>query len=213
MIFRNRIEAGQKLASLLSGGPGALVLAIPRGGVIVAREVARALGAPLDVIVPRKLGAPHNPELGIGAVGPDGATVLDERLVRALGVTEEYVTAEVERQLEEIRRREKAYRAERPPLEVAGRTCIVVDDGIATGGTARAAVRSLKNMGAARVVLAVPVAPAESVPVLREDADEVVVAETPEPFRAVGQWYVHFEQVTDQEVIAALANLHRLAGE
>lgn len=180
------------------------MLGIPRGGVVVAAEVARATLGTLDVIVPRKLGAPINPELGIGAVAPDGTTVLDERLVDVLGVTDEYVAAEVARQINEIHRRLAIYRAGRPPLEVEGEECIAVDDGVATGGTAEVALRSLKAQGARSVTLAVPVAPEESLERLGQVADEVVCLETPEPFAAVGQWYARFPQVSDDEVLAAL---------
>lgn len=189
---------------MLTASPGALVLGIPRGGVIVAAEVATAIGGRLDVVVPRKLGAPANPELGIGAVAEDGTTVLDERLVRLLGVSEEYLTREVALQISEIHRRVALYRRGREPLQVAGSRCIVVDDGIATGGTAEVAVRSLKRRAAEAVVLAVPVAPAESLERLAGLADEVVCLATPEPFSSVGQWYVRFPQVSDEEVLAVL---------
>jgi putative phosphoribosyl transferase len=201
VIFSDRREAGRKLGETLGERPGSLVLGIPRGGVVVAAEVAPVTGGTLDVVVPRKLGAPVNPELGIGAVASDGTTVLDERLVQALRVTDEYIAAEVARQ---IKRRLEIYRAGRPPLDVAGRDVIVVDDGIATGGTAEVALRSLKGEGARSVVLAVPVAPKESVDRLGEIADEVVVLATPEPFAAVGQWYASFPQVSDYEVLEAL---------
>jgi putative phosphoribosyl transferase len=205
VIFADRREAGQRLGAALGERPGAVVLGIPRGGVIVAAEVAAAIGATLDVVVPRKLGAPGNPELGIGAVTADGTVVLDERLVRILGVTDDYIAREVARQVAEIHRRLERYRAGRPPVDLGGRECIVVDDGVATGGTAEAALRSVRAQGASHVVLAVPVAPAESVERLRSVADEVVCLATPSPFAAVGQWYVQFPQVSDEEVLAALA--------
>src|SRR5437867_7839237 len=159
MIFSDRGEAGRKLGAALGERPGALVLGIPRGGVIVASEVATAIGGRLDVIVTRKLGAPGNPELGIGAVAADGTTVLDERLVRAMGVPDEYIAREVARQVQEIHRRLDVYRRGRPPLAVEGRTCVVVDDGVATGGTAEVALRSVRRQRAREVILAVPVAP------------------------------------------------------
>ncbi|HJR19917.1 MAG TPA: phosphoribosyltransferase family protein [Actinomycetota bacterium] len=206
MIFSDRREAGRKLGEALGTRPGALVLGIPRGGVVVAAEVAPRVEGTLDVVVPRKLGAPMNPELGIGAVAADGTTILDERLVRTLGVTDEYLAREVARQVEEIRRRTEIYRRGRPPLDVSGAECIVVDDGVATGVTAEVALRSLKRQNARTVVLAVPVAPSESVARLRAIADEIVCLEMPEPFSAVGQWYDHFPQVTDDEVLAALGD-------
>ena len=205
MIFSDRAEAGRKLGEALGPRPDALILGIPRGGVVIAREVAAITGGELDVIVPRKLGAPTNPELGIGAVAADGTTALDERLVRALGVSEQYIAKEVARQVEEIHRRLEMYRRGRPPLQVAGRACIVVDDGVATGGTAEVALRSCKAQGAEKVTLAVPVAPEESLCRLRAACDEVVCLETPSPFAAVGQWYATFPQVSDDEVLEALS--------
>ena len=206
MIFSDRREAGRKLGEALGARPGSLVLGIPRGGVTVAAQAAPRVHGTLDVVVPRKLRAPMNPELGIGAVAADGTTVLDERLVRTLGVSEDYIRGEVARQVEEIRRRMDKYRAGRPPLHVGGMECIVVDDGVATGGTADVALRSLKRQGAATVVLAVPVAPRESLMRLGAVADELVCLETPEPFSAVGQWYDSFPQVSDEEVLEALRN-------
>lgn len=206
MIFSDRREAGRKLGEALGARPGSLVLGIPRGGVVVAAEAAPRVQGTLDVVVPRKLGAPMNPELGIGAVASDGTAVLDERLVRTLGVGEEYIRQEVARQVEEIQRRIDRYRAGRPPLDVDGKECIVVDDGVATGGTAEVALQSLKRQGAKTVVLAVPVAPRESLSRLGAVADEVVCLETPEPFSAVGQWYESFPQVSDEEVLEALRN-------
>ena len=204
MIFSDRREAGRKLGEALGARPGALILGIPRGGVIVAREVADITGGELDVIVTRKLGAPSNPELGMGAVAADGTTVLDERIVAALGVSEEYLAKEVAGQVGEIHRRLDMYRGGRPPLKAAGRECVVVDDGIATGGTAEVALRSLNRQGAATVILAIPVAPEESLARLASVADEVVCLESPAPFAAVGQWYARFDQVSDEEVMEAL---------
>lgn len=204
--FRDRTEAGNQLAALVRDhvhGP-AVVLAIPRGGVSVAAPVAAALGARLDVVVPRKLGAPGHEELGIGAVAP-GVRVIDADLVARLHVSEDYLEAEIEREEGEIARRTASYRGDRPPVELHGVTAVLVDDGIATGGTARAAVAWARAQGAARVVLAVPVAPPETAAALAEDADEVLVLRTPTWFQAVGQWYDDFSQVSDREVIAALA--------
>lgn len=208
-LFADRAEAGRSLAEALAelAGPDVVILAIPRGGVIVGEAVARALGAPLDVVIPRKIGAPGNPELGVGAVAP-GVRVLDERMIRMLGVSPEYLELEVAAQEIEIRRRQDAYRAGRAPLDVHGRVAIVVDDGIATGGTAAAALRWARAGGAAEVVLAVPVAPAQSLAWLEREADRIVVLATPEPFFAVGEWYRRFDQTTDDEVISALARAH-----
>jgi putative phosphoribosyl transferase len=179
------------------------VLGIARGGVVVAAEVARRLGLPLDVVVPRKIGAPANPELGIGAVAP-GVRVLDQQMIRRLGVGPEYLEREIAAQLREIDRRSAAYRRGRPPVDVAGRTAIIVDDGIATGGTAVAACRWARAAGARRVVLAVPVAPAAAGRRLAAEVDRLVVLETPEQFMAVGEWYRSFGQASDDDVVAAL---------
>jgi predicted phosphoribosyltransferase len=205
VIFRDRREAGERLAQALADltEGGAVVLAIPRGGVVVGHEVATHLGVPLDVVIPRKVGAPGNPELGLGAVAP-GVRVLDERLVRELGVTEEYLEKEIAAQEREIARREAAYREGRPPIEVEGKIAIVVDDGVATGGTAMAACRWARRARAARVILAVPVAPRQARAMLEREADQFVVLATPDPFFAVGQWYRDFDQVSDKEVVGLL---------
>lgn len=211
-MFVDRTDAGRRLAAELAelAGAGAVVLAIPRGGVEVGAAVADALGAPLDVVIPRKVGAPANPELGLGAVA-EGVEVLDRRLIQVLGVDEGYLRREIAAQQGEIARRAAAYRRGRPPVEVRGRVAVIVDDGVATGGTAAAAVRWARARGARRVVLAVPVAPFEAVARLRREADEVRVLTTPEPFFAVGQWYQRFDQVPDSEVVRLLAE--RPAGE
>jgi predicted phosphoribosyltransferase len=204
--FPDRRVAGERLAETLGdlAGERPVVLGIPRGGVVVAAVVADRLEAPLDVVIPRKLGAPGNPELGLGAVA-EGVQVLDDRLVRALGVDQDYLRDEIAAQQGEIRRRGQAYRGGRPEVELAGTTAVVVDDGVATGGTAVAAVRWARSRGPKRVVLAVPVAPAEAAAMLRKEADEVRVLTTPEPFYAVGQWYDSFPQVSDEEVVELLS--------
>jgi putative phosphoribosyl transferase len=205
-VFRDREQAGEMLADALVGRVQGrvTVLGIPRGGVIVAVPVARALGAALDVVVPRKLGAPDNPELGIGAVAP-GVRVVDERLVRALLVPPDYLDREAARQEAEISRRLRAYRGDRPPPDLAGRTVILVDDGIATGVTARASLRWARRAGAMRLILAAPVGPQGIEASLAGDVDECVVLQTPSRFGAVGEWYERFAQVSDDEVRAALA--------
>src|SRR6185503_3746248 len=178
VIFADRRDAGERLARALEGlGPNGLVLAIPRGGVIVGDVVASELGVPLDVVVPRKVGAPGNPELAIGAVAP-GVRVLDPRMIRVLGVSERYLEREIATQEAEIERRQQAYRSGRPPQPISGRVAIVVDDGVATGSTAVAALRWARAEGAERVVLAVPVAPPQTIERLGAEADEVVVLET-----------------------------------
>jgi putative phosphoribosyl transferase len=208
-LFYDRRDTGRQLAQALAArgytGGGLLVLGIPRGGVVVASEVARALDAPLDVVMARKLRAPYQPELAIGAVvSGDHLTLIDETLARATGATREYLEEEVRHQRAEIERRLRAYRGDRPPPDVRGRTVIVVDDGIATGYTFRAALEGLRRQHPARLVAAVPVAPAESLMSLRQFADDVVCLATPEPFLAVGVWYEDFSQTTDEEVITLL---------
>jgi putative phosphoribosyl transferase len=205
VIFEDRIDAGERLAEALKeyAGPDTVVLGIPRGGVIVAEVVARTLGVPLDVVVPRKVGAPGNPELGLGAVAP-GVRVLDPWLIERLGVTEEYLEREIAAEEAETVRRLRVYRGDRPPLDLAGKTAIVIDDGVATGGTAVAALRWARAQGASRVILAVPVAPPQTMERLRHEADAVVALATPEPFFAVGEWYRRFDQTSDEEVIEAL---------
>ncbi len=205
-LFIDRIDAGERLAHELESlrGQDVVVLGIPRGGVEVAAVVAERLGAPLDVVVPRKIGAPGNPELGLGAVA-DGVAVLDDRLISMLGVSDEYLHAEIDAQMEEIRRREATYRGDRPPVDLAGKVAVVVDDGVATGGTAAAALRWARNRGARRVVLAVPVAPPEILGRLGGEADELRILHMPEPFYAVGQWYEEFPQVRDERVVELLS--------
>lgn len=205
-MFRDREDAAERLAGLLSDlkADDVVVLGIPRGGVEVAAVVARRLGAALDVVIPRKVGAPGNPELGLGAVAED-VEVLDERLIRVLAVKEDYLRREIAAQQEEIARRSSAYRGDRPPAPLEGKVAVVVDDGVATGGTAVAALRWARARGAGKVILAVPVAPAEAVHRLEREADEVRVLATPEPFYAVGQWYDSFPQVSDQRVVELLA--------
>ena len=205
-MFADRREAGERLVAALPplDGTNAVVLGIPRGGVEVAAVVAGHLGAPLDVVIPRKVGAPGNPELGLGAVADD-IEVLDLRLIETLRVGQDYLDREIAAQREEIRRRSSAYRGGRPGLDVSGKTAVVVDDGVATGGTATAALRWARHMGAKRVILAVPVAPPDAVLRLRSEADQVVSVATPEPFFAVGQWYADFPQVSDERVVSLLA--------
>jgi putative phosphoribosyl transferase len=210
--FRDRAEAGRVLAQELEhyrGNPTALVLALPRGGVPVGFELARALDVPLDVFVVRKLGAPGQEELAIGAIASGGTRVLNEHLVRELGLDDEAIarTAAVEQQ--ELARREHAYRGDRAPIDVAGRTIILVDDGLATGATMRAAALAIRARDPERLVVAVPVAAAQTCAEFQGDVDEVVCAATPEPFLAVGLWYDDFSQTTDDEVRDLLARADR----
>ena len=212
-MFRDRAEAGRRLAqrvaaSVVERGAAVVVLGIPRGGVLVAAPVAAAMGAPLDVIVPRKLGAPGNPELAIGALAVAGEQeflVLDPRTTAWLEVPEDYIQAERARQGAEIRRREAAYRGSRPPLDVTGRIVVLVDDGIATGMTIRAAVTAVRCSNPREVVVAAPVAPFGSLHEIEAAGCRALVLETPWPFGAVGRFYVSFDSVEDEEVMRVLA--------
>ena len=206
LTFRDRREAGrllgERLACLRDEHP--VVLGLPRGGVPVAAEVAAALGAPLDILVVRKLGVPFQPELGFGAVGEGDVSVIDTDLVRRTGLAREEVAAVEARERDEVIRRVRRYRGDRPPVPITGRMVVIVDDGLATGATARAAVQVARAAGARNVVVAVPVAPPETVRLVESVADEVVCLLTPLRFTAVGQWYEDFEQASDDEVTALL---------
>ena len=206
-IYRNRQHAGRALAIRLrayAGRADVHVLGLPRGGVPVAFEVAQALHAPLGVLVVRKLGVPGHPEYAMGAIAP-GVRVLDDALVRRIGLDEAALQQVIATEQQELARRERLYRGDRPPPALQGRTAILVDDGLATGATMRAAARALRAMGPARCVLAVPVAAADTCAAMRQEADEVVCATTPAPFLSVGHWYDDFSQTGDDEVRALLA--------
>jgi putative phosphoribosyl transferase len=207
MTFRDRADAGRILAAglgHLAGADDLLVLGLPRGGVPVASEVARALGAPLDVILARKLGVPGQPELAMGAIAGGGVRVLHEAVLDALAIPPQAIDEVAAREGAELDRRDRAYRAGRPLLAVAGRSVLVIDDGLATGATMWAAVTALRAQRAARIVVAVPVGPQEACDELAELADEVVCIRTPRSFQAVGQWYDDFSQTTDDEIRALL---------
>ena len=206
MLFADRIDAGRRLADRLEhlAGEDTVVLGLPRGGGPVARQIAQALRAPLDVIVVRKLGVPYHPELGMGAIGEGGVRVINEEVVRMAGATAGDLAAVEERERAELERRARRYRGDRPPLPLTRKTAVVVDDGIATGSTARAACRIARAQGAARVVLAVPVAPAGWEVRAGEDADELVCLEAPRHFGAISQFYADFSQTSDEEVIECL---------
>jgi predicted phosphoribosyltransferase len=209
--FRDRADAGRRLAEKLApyaNRQDVLVLALPRGGVPVAFEVARSLGAPLDVFVVRKLGVPGHEELAMGAVATGGVRVLNEEIVRGLGIPDQVIDAVVARELQELSRRERLYRDGRAPPDVNHKTVILVDDGLATGATMRAAVQALKQQHPDRIVIAVPTASPDTCEALRAEADDVVCAVTPEPFFAVGYWYDNFTQTTDGEVRDLLARGH-----
>jgi putative phosphoribosyl transferase len=208
--FRDRSDAGRKLAAKLAeyaDRPDVVVLALPRGGVPVGYEVARALGTPLDVFLVRKLGVPGHEELAMGAVATGGVRVLNDQVVRALGIPDYVIDAIAE--WEELARRERLYRGDSPPPDVRERTVILVDDGLATGTTMNAAIQALREQQPTRIVVAVPTASLEACNELRKEVDDVVCAVTPEPFYAVGLWYENFSQTTDEEFRELLARAAR----
>lgn len=206
MIFTDRSDAGRQLARLLSpyAAAGALVLGLPRGGVVVAAEVADALAAPLDVWVVRKIGAPSQPELGLGAIAEGSGVFLDRALARRAGVDERALATLMAREQIELDRRVRVYRRGRPPPAIEGRTVILVDDGLATGSTARAALSALAARRPARLVFAVPVAATESLVALEGAVDETVVVRSIDDLRSIGEWYADFDQTPDSEVLARL---------
>jgi putative phosphoribosyl transferase len=208
IVFKDRRDAGRQLAVALSKNPypnQVLVLGIPRGGVVVAHEVAEALSAPLDVIISRKIRAPYQPELGMGAVvDGDHITILNEELIRMVGAKPDYLEMEIAYQAEEIDRRLRAYRSDRPLPEISGKTIIVIDDGIATGYTFRTALEGLRHKHPSTLIGAAPVAARDSYEMLKPFADDLVCLSTPVSFMAVGNWYTDFEQVSDEEVVAIL---------
>jgi predicted phosphoribosyltransferase len=205
--FGSRVDAGQTLARLLTryaARSDVIVLGLPRGGVPVAAIVAAALGAPLDVFTVRKIGVPGYRELAIGAIASGGARVLNHPLIAQLGLTDRALGAVIAEEQRELARREQVFRGDRPPLDVGGRIVILVDDGLATGSTMRAAVRAVRDLGPSRVVVAVPVGSAEACRDLETEADEVVCAKMPRPFVAVGRWYRDFSETPDAEVTRLL---------
>lgn len=213
--FANRAEGGRRLAEALKhyrGKPNTIVVALPRGGVVTGAAIADALDLPLDVLIVRKLGTPGQEELAMGAIGAGGIRVLNDDVVASLRIGRDRLEAETRRQEVELARRERLYRANQAPLDFAGKTVIVVDDGLATGSTMSAAIAVIRQHRPARVVLAVPVAPIETVERFRLVVDELVYLESPEPFLAVGYWYVDFAQVEDAEVIAILGKARSRAG-
>jgi predicted phosphoribosyltransferase len=210
--FRDRRDAGRKLAQKLSayaGRPHGLILALPRGGVPVAYEVARSLTLPLDIFIVRKLGLPGREELAIGAIASGGVRVLNDDIIRTLSIPDEVINFVVKREFQELQRRENLYRGNRPSPEARDHTIILIDDGLATGASMRAAVAGLRAQRPARIVIAVPTAAPEACEAFRSEVDEVVCAITPELFYGVGRWYEDFSQVTDEEVRILLQEANR----
>jgi len=210
--FKDRRDAGRKLAQKLTAYPGQpdlLILALPRGGVPVAYEVARALNAPLDIFLVRKLGLPGQEELAIGAIATGGVRVLNRDIIRMLSIPDELINFVARRELQELQRRERLYRGDRPPPDVRDRKIILIDDGLATGASMRAAVVSLRAQHPARIVVAVPIAAENVCEAFRTEVDEIICAVTPEPFYGVGRWYEDFSQITDQEVRILLEEANR----
>jgi putative phosphoribosyl transferase len=206
--FADRAAAGRVLAEKLSAYAGrddVIVLALPRGGVPVAYEVARALPAPLDVFLVRKLGAPGHEELAMGAIASGDVVVMNDEVLKAMQVSDEFIAATIDSERQELARRELAYRGDRSPIDVRGRTVILIDDGLATGSTMRAAVTAVRRLHPARIIVAVPIGAPSTCAEFRSIADDVICAVTPEPFRAVGMWYDDFSQTDDDEVSDLLA--------
>jgi putative phosphoribosyl transferase len=213
MKYADRLDAGRRLAARLAylKDRRPVVLALPRGGVAIGFEIAEALDAPLDIVLVRKIGVPWQPELALGAV-TDGAapdSFIDRELAARLSISEDYLRIETQQQLQEIERRRESYCADRTPIEIAGRTVIVVDDGIATGATMRVALRAVRRRGPGRLVLAVPVAPPDTLAALHDDADEIVCPKIPPAFGAIGSYYRDFHQMSDAEVTDLLARARR----
>ena len=213
MIYRDRIDAGNQLAARLSdyaNRDDVLVLALPRGGVPVAYEVAKALRSPLDIFLVRKLGVPGQEELAMGAIATGGVLVLNDDVVRYLAIPGNVIDEVADMELRELERRERAYRGDRPEPKVQGKTVILIDDGLATGSTMRAAAKALRQQDPARIVVAVPVSAPQTCDEYRMGVDEIICAKTPEPFMGVGMWYLDFSQTSDEEVREILARSENL---
>lgn len=207
MMFKNRVEAGQKLADALkkfNNSPNTIILALPRGGAVIGFEVAEKLNLPLDIVVPRKIGAPGDPEFAIGAITETGEGIFDEMVIGAYGITESYLQNEIKKEKAEAERRLTLYRGPRPPLDLKNKTVIIVDDGLATGLTMRAAIKTVKKMGAAKIAVAIPVAPSDTVELIKKEVNELIYLLTPAFFGSVGEFYDEFPQTADEEVIELL---------
>ena len=212
MIFRDRLDAGERLAGLLSDyeSERTAVIAIPRGGVEVGYVVASKLSSPLEVTVPRKIGSPADPELAVGAIAEDGTIYIDEEVSKMIGIRDDWIRIEAERELQEVKRRIEVYRGGKPLPSLKGYTILLVDDGIATGATIIATARFLRKLEPEKLVIAAPVAPPEAVPKLSREADDLRFVETPSPFFAIGQFYQDFSQLSDAQVLEYLSRVRRL---
>lgn len=212
IIFKDRREGGQKLAAKLkkyAGDANAIILALPRGGVVTGFEIAKNLGLPLDLVVPRKIGAPFNSEFAIGAITDDGRGIFNKEAITAYGVSRDYINTAVEIEKKEAARRLKLYRGDRPPLKLKNKTAIIVDDGIATGATMRAAIKLARNKGAVKVVVAIPTGAADTLEQMKKEVDEVVCLDIPAYFGAVGAFYQDFSQTEDEEVIELMKKIKK----
>jgi putative phosphoribosyl transferase len=207
MVFENRIDAGRQLAVALEkykNTENAVILALPRGGVVVGFEVAKVLNLPLDIVVPRKIGAPGNPEFAIGAITETGEGIFDKTTITAYGINQEYIDNTVAAEKKEAERRLKTYRGARPPLDLKNKIVIIVDDGLATGLTMRAAIKTVKKYGAQKIVVAIPVTPPDTAEIIKKEVDEIIYLDAPPFFGAVGAFYEEFGQTTDEEVVELL---------
>lgn len=205
--FKDRVDAGKQLAAhlaLYKNDSNVVVLGLPRGGVVTAFEIAKALNVPLDIVVPRKIGAPFNPELAVGSLTEDGTVLLNEHLMESLGLTRDDLGSIIDKEKKEAERRLKLYRGDRSPLNLEGKTVIVVDDGVATGATMQAAIASIVLHGAAKIIIAIPVAPASVIAQFKKGANEIICLDKPEHFWGISSFYDHFDQVEDETVIALL---------
>lgn len=216
MYFLDRKDAGLQLAKKLisyKNHPNTIVLGLPRGGVVTAAEIAKQLQLPLDIICARKIGAPNNPELAIGAVTETGEGYFNQDILDYIGVSSAYIQTQIEQEKKEAERRLRVYRQNRPPLNLKGKTAILVDDGIATGATMKASIQSVKASGADKIIVAAPVSAIETFDRIKEEVDEAIVLTTPIPFYAVGEFYRDFSQTTDKEVIDLLNASYRTCGK
>jgi putative phosphoribosyl transferase len=212
MTFKNRQDAGKQLSEKLAqykNNSNTIVLGLPRGGVVVAFEIAQALHLPMDIIVPRKIGAPGNPELAIGAITEDGEGIFDERMILDYGVSQDYLTKEIQKEKQEALRRLKLYRGTRSPLHLKNKIALLVDDGIATGATMRAAIKSAKAKDASKIIVAIPTAANDSLEKIKKEADEVLCLDAPPLFFAIGEFYQDFPQIEDKEVIDLMSQAKR----